>query len=113
MTGDKVDASPSGWTGRLFDSWQFGNPLMASYQGYPFQVRGTDPASAADTLTWAGNGMQETPSTPDGTPVSNVGFPGFNVMPDWLKSFAIGGTGVFVGLALLIVGLLFLWKSGK
>lgn len=108
---DTIDTNYNGWTGQYFRSWQFGNPLMASIQGVPFQVRGTDPASSAETLDWAANGMQS------GTPAavaSNGSGPLdwlLSKEPEWLKNFALAGTGVFIGLALLVVGLLFLWKD--
>lgn len=115
---DKADLTPNGWTGQYFRTWQFGNPLSASIEGTPFQVRGTDPASAADTLNWVNNGMQTGP----GTPAPSGADPGTlgkfrqwiidNAEPQWLKDVAIGGTGVFVGIVLLAFGLLFLWKSG-
>lgn len=104
---DSVETKPNGWTGQYFRSVQFGNPLMASIQGAPWQVRGTDPASSYDTLEYAAGGMQTPTATPAGLSLPSLP----DWFPDWLKSIAIGGTGVFVGLALLVVGLIFFLKD--
>lgn len=109
--GDKSDTTPNGWTGMFFKRISLGtNPLMAGYVGYPYAVRGTDPASSAtDALSWAQSGMQ----TPESLTTA-TGFPSFGVgdFLGWVKdkfhAFAVGAAGVELGMIVVAVGLVML-----
>ena len=111
------DGQPNEWVGFDFATARSGmNPLAASYVGAPHMVRGIDPArNALDALEWFGQGAPapEEAVTPSADAATGIPIPGVDGITKWLdekgRAIAIGGTGVFIGLVLVVVGVLILF----
>lgn len=102
----------SAWPGMDFQTADSGlNPLLASYVGAPYQVRATDPAGYAKDAVgwWQAIGTPNVPAQ-DASLKDDA-----SSLLDDIKSGAhtlVQSTAFAVlGLLIVLVGLLFLWKS--
>jgi hypothetical protein len=111
---DRNGAGNRAWPGLDFMTIDSGiNPFVASYEGAPYMLRGTDPASySRDAVGWWQSLRSPAPApetnSPGIMPASwSFGLPG----TDALKAVGIGAAGVLLALLVVAFGLLVLVKS--
>lgn len=101
------------WAGFDFLTIDSGiNPLVASYEGAPYAVRGTDPVDyARNARDWWGQLAVPATDTDTTTPVEPASwFPSFPGA-DTLKQYGIGIAGAVLALIVVAVGLVVLVRS--
>jgi hypothetical protein len=109
---DRNGAGNRAWAGLDFLTIESGiNPLVASYEGAPYMLRGTDPTQYAQTATawWRSLGTPE-PDTPTNTSAMPASW-SFGSPSAMLKSVGIGAAGILLALIVVAFGLFVLVKS--
>lgn len=112
-------ASQAAWPGLDLLTVDSGmNPLLASYTGAPYMIRGTDPAAyASDARSWWQSLGQQLPDDAAGNGVTGQpaswtpGLPGWVPGADQLNAVGLGAAGVLLALLVIGFGLLVLWTA--